>query len=56
VRYQSLTCLELEIDHSVVSVAWWMTREELCSRFTCGPDPQPDFEAISQVFRLLDQA
>jgi hypothetical protein len=55
VRYQSLTCSELEIDHSIVNVARWMTRADLCSRFTCGLDPQPDLEALMQVLRLLDQ-
>ena len=55
VHYQSLTCSELEIDHSIVNVARWMTRAEVCSRLTCGLDPQPDLEALMQVLRLLDQ-
>jgi len=55
VRYQSLTCRELEIDHSIVNVALWMTRAEVCSRFTCGLDPRPDLESLFQVLRLLDQ-
>jgi len=50
-----MTCLELEFDHSIVNVARWMTRADLCSRFTCGHEPQPDLEAIVQVLRLLDQ-
>ena len=55
VRYESGTCVEIEIDHSVVNVPKWMTRPELCSRFTCGIDPLPDLKALCQVLRLLDE-
>lgn len=55
VRYEAGTCLEIEIDRQIVSVAKWMTRADLCQRFTCGFDPQPDFNALCQVLRLLDE-
>ena len=55
VRYHSRTCLELEIDHSIVNVARWMTRADLCLHFTCGHEPTPDLEALMRVLRLLGQ-
>jgi hypothetical protein len=55
VRYESGDCLELEIDGKVVNVPRWMTRDDLCFRFTCGLDPVADFEALCQVLRLLDE-
>lgn len=55
VKYVSMVCLELEIDSTIVSVQRWMTNAELCSRFACGCDPQPDLGSLMDVLRLLEQ-
>jgi len=55
VPYGLLTCLEIEIDQKIVNVPRWMVRADLCSRFTCGPEPLPDLEALRQILTLLDQ-
>ncbi len=55
VRYGFQTCLELEIDRKIVNVAQWMTRADLCTRFTCGLDPRPDLDALTQILTLLNR-
>ena len=54
VRYDFATCLEIEIDHTIVNVPHWMTRADLCRHFTCGPDPVPQLDALRQILKLLD--
>ena len=55
VRYDFAVCLELEIDRAIVNVPRWMTRADLCQRFTCGLDPVPDLDALRQILKLLHQ-
>ena len=54
VRYDFATCLEVEIDQAIVNVPHWMTRADLCRRFTCGLDPVPQLDALRRILKLLD--
>lgn len=55
VRYEYQTCVEIEIDQKTVCVARWMTRADLCQRFTCGHNPIPDCDSLLQILRLLEE-
>ena len=54
VRYDFGVCLEVEIDEVIVNLPHWMTRADLCERFTCGLDPVPQLDALQQILKLLD--
>jgi hypothetical protein len=54
VQYDFGTYLELEIDEAIVNLPHWMTRADLCERFTCGLDPVPQLDALRQILQLLD--
>jgi hypothetical protein len=54
VRYDFGTCLEVEIDQVIVNLPHWMTRADLCQRFTCGLDPVPHLDALQRILQLLN--
>lgn len=54
VRYSFGSCLEVKIDQAIVNLPHWMTRTDLCKRFTCGLDPVPQLDALRRILQLLD--
>lgn len=54
VRYDFGTYLELDIERAIVNLPLWMTRADLCRRFTCGLEPVPQLGDLLRVLRLLE--
>lgn len=54
VKYGGVTFLEVCVDGQRVTVPQWMTRLDACQFLTCGFDPVCDWQALTQLLKLLD--